>query len=133
MEENKKQIIEVLKELGYNPFLDPDNDISICVEMKNIYFYPEYVNDTNYCNIVLPQISPIAKGDEIVALAACNMIVRDTRLISAYVEKTHDAVSVSCDFTYTDEASLKQNIQESMDILLVAKTIYRRKHFELSR
>ena len=53
------------------------------------------------------------------------------KLLKVYVEKNHESVSASCDFIYTDEDSLKQNIVCSMEVMSIVKTLYRRKCAEL--
>ena len=112
--------MKVLKDMGYEPELDSDHDIRLCMEMKECYV-----------NIVLPQFTGIKEGKEILALATCNIMTRDMKLLKVYVEKNHESVSASCDFIYTDEDSLKQNIVCSMEVMSIVKTLYRRKCAEL--
>lgn len=37
MEKNKQLVMKVLKDMGYEPELDSDQDIRLCVEMKRFY------------------------------------------------------------------------------------------------
>lgn len=39
MEKNQKQIMKVLKDMGYTPEIDADGDICIYLEMKHFYFF----------------------------------------------------------------------------------------------
>ena len=39
MEKNKQLVMKVLKDMGYEPELDSDQDIRLCVEMKRFYFF----------------------------------------------------------------------------------------------
>ena len=123
--------MKVLKDMGYEPELDSDQDIRLCMEMKEFYFFMQDEEEECYVNIVLPQFTGIKEGKEILALATCNIMTRDMKLLKVYVEKNHESVSASCDFIYTDEDSLKQNIVCSMEVMSIVKTLYRRKCAEL--
>lgn len=123
--------MKVLKDMGYEPELDSDQDIRLCMEMKEFYFFMPDEEDERYVNIVLPQFTGIKEGKEILALATCNIMTRDMKLLKVYVEKNHESVSASCEFIYTDEDSLKRNIVCSMEVMSIVKTLYRRKCAEL--
>lgn len=131
MEKNKKLVMKVLKDMGYEPELDSDQDIRLCMEMKIFYFFMPDNEEESYVNIVLPQFSRIQEGKEILALAACNIMTRDMKLLKVYVEKNHESVSASCEFIYTDEDSLKQNIVTCLDVMSIVKTLYKRRCAEL--
>lgn len=131
MEKNKQLVMKVLKDMGYEPELDSDQDIRLCMEMKEFYFFMPDEEEEYYVNIVLPQFTGIKEGKEILALATCNIMTRDMKLLKVYVEKNHESVSASCEFIYTDEDSLKQNIVCSMEVMSIVKTLYRRKCAEL--
>ena len=103
MEKNKQLVMKVLKDMGYEPELDSDQDIRLCMEMKEFYFFMPDEEEECYVNIVLPQFTGIKEGKEILALATCNIMTRDMKLLKVYVEKNHESVSASCDFIYTDE------------------------------
>lgn len=123
--------MKVLKDMGYEPELDSDQDIRLCMEMKELYFFMPDEEEECYVNIVLPQFTGIKEGKEILALATCNIMTRDMKLLKVYVEKNHESVSASCEFIYTDEDSIKQNIVCSMEVMSIVKTLYRRKCAEL--
>lgn len=131
MEKDKQLVMKVLKDMGYEPELDSDQDIRLCMEMKELYFFMPDEEEECYVNIVLPQFTGIKEGKEILALATCNIMTRDMKLLKVYVEKNHESVSASCEFIYTDEDSLKQNIVCSMEVMSIVKTLYRRKYAEL--
>ena len=133
MEKNKQLVMKVLKDMGYEPELDSDQDIRLCVEMKRFYFFMPDDEEECYVNLVLPQFTDIKEGKEIIALAACNIITRDMKFLKVYVDKNHESVSASCEFIYTDEESLKQNITTCLEVMRVIKTLYRRKYKELSK
>ena len=133
MEKNQKQIMKVLKDMGYTPEIDEDGDIFLYLEMKHFYFFVTETKDTKYVNLLLPQFAPIEEGEEVLALATCNLITRDMKIVKTYIERTHDSISAYCEIIYTDEESLKQNITTCMEIMRVIKTLYRRKYKELSK
>lgn len=131
MEKNKQLVMKVLKDMGYEPELDSDQDIRLCVEMKRFYFFMPDDEDECYVNLVLPQFTDIKEGKEIIALAACNIITRDMKFLKVYVDKNHESVSASCEFIYTDEDSLRENIVNSMEVMGIVRTFYKRKCAEL--
>lgn len=131
MEKNKRLVMKVLKDMGYEPELDSDQDIRVCMEMKDFYFFMPDNEEECYVNIVLPQFARIQEGKEILALAASNVMTRDMKLLKVYVERNHESVSASCEFIYTDEDSLKQNIMTCMEVMSIVKTLYKRKCAEL--
>ena len=73
----------------------------------------------------MPQFSGIEDGEEHIALATCNKITRELKLIKVYVEPTFKSVTANSEFYYTDEESLKNNIEQSLRILGVVRTQYR--------
>ena len=69
MEKNQKQIMKVLKDMGYTPEIDEDGDICLYLELKHFYFFVTETEDTKYVNLLLPQFAPIEEGEEVLALA----------------------------------------------------------------
>ena len=66
----------------------------------------------------------IEDGEEHLALAACNKITRELKLVKVYVDQTFKNVSANCEFYYTDEESMKNNIENSLRILGIVRTLY---------
>jgi hypothetical protein len=64
-------------------------------------------------------------------LATCNKITRELKLVKVYVDQTFKNVSANSEFYYTDEESMKNNIENSLRILGIVRTLYRntRKEF----
>ena len=88
MEKNKQLVMKVLKDMGYEPELDSDQDIRLCMEMKEFYFFMPDEEEECYVNIVLPQFTGIKEGKEILALATCN-IRADNNDIIKFVSKKY--------------------------------------------
>ena len=79
----------------------------------------------------MPNFCDVEDGAEHIALAVCNKLTRDLRLAKVYVDQTFKYVSANCEFYYTDEASLKLNIENSLKILGVVRTLYKKTQDEL--
>ena len=76
-------------------------------------------------------IYDVEVGEEHIALAVCNKLTRDLKMAKVYVDHTFKNVSVNCEFYYTDEESLKLNIENSLKILGVIRTLYKKAQDEL--
>lgn len=122
---NKKElIVKVLEEMGFTPREDEDGDLVFRYQMKELF---ALVGDESeqYIVLIMPQFCEIEDGEEPIALATCNKITRELKLIKVYVEPTFKSVTANSEFYYTDEESLKNNIEQSLRILGVVRTQYR--------
>lgn len=94
---------------GYKPYVDEDGDVSF--KAQGYYLYIS-VNDDDpdYLQLVMPGIKTIdMDADDAVltaycALAACNEMTRDKKLVKAYMSDK-GKVSLSCE-TYVDNTPL---------------------------
>ncbi len=128
---NKRELIlRVIEGLGYKPQVDDDGDVKIRYQMKTIFVLVGDEDDT-YTLLTMPNFCDVEDGAEHIALAVCNKLTRDLRLAKVYVDHTFKYVSANCDFYYTDEASLKLNIENSLKILGVVRTLYKKTQDEL--
>ena len=120
----KELIVKVLEDMGFKPHEDNDGDVAFRYQMKYIL---GIVGDESeqYFVLVMPQFYEIENGEEHIALAACNKITRDLKLVKVYVDQTLKNVSANCEFYYTDEESLKNNIENSLRILGIVRTLFR--------
>lgn len=122
---NKKElIVKVLEDMGLTPREDEDGDLVFRYQMKELF---ALVGDESeqYIVLIMPQFCEIEDGEEPIALATCNKITRELKLIKVYVEPTFKSVTANSEFYYTDEESLKNNIEQSLRILGVVRTQYR--------
>lgn len=119
----KEQIAKVLKELGCKPQVDDDGDLMIRYQMKSIYALVG--DDDQYVVLTMPQFCDIEEGEEPVALAVCNKLTRELKLAKVYVDHTFKSISSNCEFYYTDEESLKDNVEKSLKLLGVVRTMYK--------
>lgn len=128
---NKRELIlRVIEGLGYKPQVDDDGDVMIRYQMKTIFVLVGDEGDT-YTLLTMPNFYDVEDGAEHIALAVCNKLTRDLRLAKVYVDQTFKYVSANCEFYYTDEASLKLNIESSLKILGVVRTLYKKTRDEL--
>ena len=120
----KELIVKVLEDMGFRPHEDNDGDVTFRYQMKNIF---AVVGDESeqYLVLIMPQFYEIEAGEEHIALAACNKITRELKLIKVYVDQTFKNVSANSEFYYTDEESMKNNIENSLRILGIVRTLYR--------
>lgn len=122
---NKKElIVKVLEDMGFTPREDEDGDLFFRYQMKELF---ALVGDESeqYIVLIMPQFCEIEDGEEPIALATCNKITRELKLIKVYVEPTFKSVTANSEFYYTDEESLQNNIEQSLRILGVVRTQYR--------
>lgn len=117
-------------DLGYSPQVDDDGDLLVRFQMKTVYVVVGD-DDDRYVVLIVPQFHEIEEGEEHIALAVCNKLTRDLKLAKVYVDYTFKTVSANCEFYYTDEESLKDNIEKSLRILGVVRTMYRNANDEL--
>ena len=120
----KEMIVKVLDEMGFKLREDEDGDLMFRYQMKNIY---TVIGDESeqYLVLVMPQFCELEDGEEHVALAVCNKMTRELKLAKVYVDHTFKNVSASCEFYYTDENSLKTNIENGLNVLGIVRTFYR--------
>lgn len=117
-------IVKVLDEMEFKLHEDEDGDLMFRYQMKNIY---TVIGDESeqYLVLVMPQFCELEDGEEHVALAVCNKMTRELKLAKVYVDHTFKNVSASCEFYYTDENSLKTNIENGLNVLGIVRTFYR--------
>lgn len=128
---NKEQIKTVLEEMGYRPWLDEDGDLIVRYQLKAFYFLANEEED-NYVAVVFPQLYEMEDGEETLVMATCNKLVREIKFAKVYVDQTFKSVSASCEFFFTDEASLKKNIEHAFHVLGMARTLFRKAKEELA-
>lgn len=127
----KELIFKILEEMGFKPHEDDDGDVVFRYQMKNIFVI---VGDESeqYLVLTMPQLNEVEEGEEHIALAASNKVTRELKLVKVYVDPTFKRVSANCEFYYTDEESMKNNIENSLNILGVVRTVYRNTKNEIS-
>ena len=100
-------------------------------QMKTIYVL---IGDDEepYVSMMLPQFHEIEEGQETLILAICNKMTRELKMVKVYIDQTFKNVSATCEFFYTNEEALKQNLHQSLQILSVVRTVFRKDLAELT-
>ena len=128
----KEQIINVLERMGYKPKIDKEGDIMLRDQLKTLFFLVNDDDEENFVNVILPQFAEIDDCEETLYLAACNKVTRGTRMVKVYVDQTFKNITASCEFYYANDESLEFNLQKSLSILSIIRTLYRNCIKELS-
>jgi len=127
----KELIMSTLEEkMGYCPEIDEDGDIKVVYQMKTIYVMTGK-DDEPYVSVMLPQFREIEDGKEMLALAVCNKMSRELKLVKVYIDQTFKHVTATCEFFYSGKKSLLQNLEKSLELLGVVRTVFRNDMEEL--
>lgn len=127
----KELMMTTLKEMGYSPELDNDGDIVLHYQMKYIYVMTGDEEDP-YVSVMLPQFHEIEDGQETLTLAICNKMTRELKLVKVYVDDTFQNITASCEFFYANKEALEQNLNHSLRLLGVVRTVFRINMAELT-
>lgn len=123
--------IQVVKELGYKPIIDNDGDVFFRVQLKGFYILGTR-NDNDLISVHFPQFWDIEEGEDVKYLAACNKLTRELKLVKTFIDDSLKSVSASCEFYCTDMESMRNDIEHSIKILCIIRSIFRRTLNELS-
>ena len=127
----KELILSTLEKMGYSPEVDNDGDIKLLYQMKTIYVMTGDEEDP-YISMMLPQFHEIEDGQETMVLAVCNKLTRELKLAKVYVDQTFKNVTATCEFFYANNEALEQNLRNSLQMLGVVRTVFRKDLAELS-
>lgn len=123
--------MECLSRLGYSPEIDEDGDVCFMFQMKALYVSIGD-QDEQFLTVVLPFVSVIDEDESpSVALAVCNKMTRELKLMKAVVAADLQRVDATADFYYYDETSLLQNLEHALTILGCARRVFARTQNEL--
>ena len=127
----KELILATLEKMGYSPKVDNDGDIKLLYQMKTIYVMTGDEEEP-YISMMLPQFHEIEDGQETMVLAVCNKLTRELKLAKVYVDQTFKKVTATCEFFYANNEALEQNLRNSLQMLGVVRTVFRKDLAELS-
>ena len=128
----KELIMSTLEEkMVYCPEIDEDGDIKVAYQLKTIYVMTSE-DDEPYVSVMLPQFHEIEDGKETLALAVCNKMSRELKFAKVYIDQTFKHVTATCEFFYSGKKSLMQNLEKSLELLGVVRTVFRNDMEELS-
>ena len=126
----KELILATLEKMGYSPELDNDGDIRLLYQMKTIYVMTGDEEEP-YISMMLPQFHEIEDGQETMVLAVCNKLTRELKLAKVYIDQTFKNVTATCEFFYANNEALEQNLRNSLQMLGVVRTVFRKDLAEL--
>ena len=114
---------DFLKEDGYKPTVDEDNDVIF--KAQGISFYVDnYQNDDTYLRVVLTPIEEIDvnnKAQRDAALYACNFITLKKKLIKAYMWE--DGTIEFCTAAYiASSGEVSEMVSASIEYMIAAVT-----------
>lgn len=127
----KELILATIEKMGYSPEVDNDGDIKLLYQMKTIYVMTGDEEEP-YISMMLPQFHEIEDGQETMVLAVCNKLTRELKLAKVYVDQTFKNVTATCEFFYANNEALEQNLRNSLQMLGVVRTVFRKDLAELS-
>lgn len=127
-----EMITTALEELGYKPQVDNDGDLMIRYQMKSIFAIVGD-EDEKYITLMLPQFAEMKEGEETLTFVVCNKMTRELKLAKVYIDQTFRNVSAACEFYYTDEESLKENIEKSLNILGIVRSVFHKTKLEMEK
>ena len=126
-----EMVMNAVEDMGYKPEVDDDGDVFFRYQMKNIYVMMGD-EEENYVVVLMPQFIEVEEGEETLSLALCNKLTRDVKLAKVYIDNNLKTVTSSCEFFYTDETSIRNNMEHSLEILGMVRSAYYRAKAELS-
>lgn len=117
-------LIKVLKDMDLEPELDKDGDVSVVYQLKNVYFV---IGDEEekYLLVLLPQFYDVEEGEESLILLTCNKMNREMRMGKVYMDQAMKSVYAATEFIYTDEESLRQNVDNALGLIAVVRRFFR--------
>ncbi len=121
----KENVMTILQGMGYSPTYDEDGDISIIFQMKQVFFFTnEDEEEENYLSILLPKFIDVNEGEESLALAVCNKMTRELKMVKVYVDNSFNSVSGACEMFYVDDEALKYSIKKSLRMIGMVRSLY---------
>lgn len=127
----KELVMSIIEKMGYAPEVDNDGDIWFIYQMKALYVMTGR-DDEQYISLLLTQFYELEEEDKMKALVTCNKVTRELKMLKVYVDSTFQSVSAACEFYYVNEESLEQNIEYSLQLLGMVRTVFRNYMDDLS-
>lgn len=127
----KELIMSTLEKMGYTPEIDDDGDIKVLFQMKTIYAMTGD-DEEPYISMLLPQFHEVEDGEEALAVAVCNKMTREYKMMKVFIDQTFKNVSASCEFYYASDEDLELNISKALHMLGIVRSAFREELSELA-
>lgn len=122
--DKRTMVISVLEDMGYQPRVDGDGDVLFRFQMKHLYVLATQQEETPFLVVMLPQFYEMSEGEEI-NFTVCNKLTREVRLAKIFIDTNLTEITASCKFFYSDEASLRLQLEHSLVILGRVCSVFR--------
>ena len=119
----KEVTMSILQKMGYEPEIDEDGDIKFNFQLKVLFVLID--EDSDYEIILYPHFHHLDEGTEAQALTACNKLTRDLKFCKVYLEKDFEHITATCEFYFTDENSIENNISHALGVLGIVRSQFR--------
>ena len=93
-------------------------------QLKLLLFLTQDDDEEHFVNVTLPQFSSVPEGQELLYLAACNKLTRETKMAKVFIDHTLKNITATCEFFFDDEETLEKNIIRALRILSIMRTAY---------
>jgi hypothetical protein len=121
-----------LQDEGYKPRIDEDQDVVFKAQGYSFYVDSD-VSDNTYLRIVMPTIKNLGEDaaltDLLAALAACNDITREKKLVKASVDDD-GKVSLSCETYIGGSPDISEFVDTAIDFMIRVYTSWHDKYKE---
>ena len=121
----KELLAKVIADLGYHPQTDEDGVLHFMFQMKTVCVIPGDEGEHTPA-LLLPHFDEVAESEVHLALAACNQLTREVKLVKVFVNNTYQSVHASYEFYYSDEECLRESVERGLDVFAVIRTMYTR-------
>ena len=112
---NKKELImATIEKMGYSPETDEDGDIKFQYQLKTLFAMTHNKEEDQYISLLLPHLYDVEEGEEPLALAVCNRMNREMKIMKVFVDKNYKNVSATYEFNYANEESLELNLKKAL-------------------
>ncbi len=117
-------ILDSLTAQGVRAKVDSDGDIMIRYQLK-MFYIPVGDDDDPYVTVIYPRLHEFKEDEEQLMLLTCNKVSCDIRMLKVYTDLINKSVNASCEFYYTDQDSLHENLRHSLRLLGVVRSTFR--------
>ena len=125
----KQTAISFIQELGYKAEIDSDGDVMLLYQLKTFYIIID--EDRQHAIIMYPHVGDMEEEKVAQTLAVCNKLTRQIKFCKTYIDANFQNVVSQCEFYYTDEESLKLNINHGLEVLGFIRSQFRKEMAEL--
>ena len=123
--DKRSMVISVLEDMGYQPRVDSDGDVLFRFQMKHLSCarHPTGGKSLPRGHAAAVLRDERRRGDQ--GPHSLQQLTREVRLAKIYIDTNLTEVTASCEFFYSDEASLRLQLEHSLVILGRVRSVFR--------